>query len=135
MQIEKIIYDTTREIYSVEDKLSIATVFLFCYQYGSDKFAELLYTKNHSLFIEGLNIEFERFKVDFSIKLSDKNINNAFNKTLDAIRKKYDSDGFYKALFKGDQYAISVVQILDAFFDKVSDLDIKKQIAKQLTLF
>ena len=46
MKIEKIIYDTTRGIYSVEDKLSIATIFIFCWKLSSKYFAELLYTDN-----------------------------------------------------------------------------------------
>ena len=43
MKIEQIIYDTTRGLLNVEDKLSIATLFLFCEKIGTKKLAELLY--------------------------------------------------------------------------------------------
>jgi len=35
MKIEQIIYDTTRNVLNIEDKLSIATLFLFCEKIGT----------------------------------------------------------------------------------------------------
>ena len=46
MKIEEIIYDTTRGVLNLEDKLSIATIFLFCEKLGSKKLAELLYCES-----------------------------------------------------------------------------------------
>lgn len=105
MKIENIIYNTTREIYSVEDKLSIATIFIFCYKKDSQLFSELLYSENHEEFINKLSAEYADYNIDLSIRLSDKNVNNSFYKTLEKVREKYDSNGFYKALFEKDSFA------------------------------
>ena len=113
MQIEKIIYDTTREIYSVEDKLSIATLFLFCNKMSSFKMAELLYTDNHESFVESLNAEFAHYDVDFSIAFNNVNVKNSFYKTLEKVREKKDANGFYKALFNEDPFALVVAGIVD----------------------
>jgi len=72
MEIEKIIYDTTREVFNVEDKLKIATIFLFCDRLGSKKFAELLYTEKHEEFVNNLNAEFEKYEIDLKINFANK---------------------------------------------------------------
>ncbi len=112
MKIEKIIYDTTRGIYSVEDKLSIATIFIFCWKLSSKYFAELLYTDNHIIFIEKLSQEFSEAEIDLSIRLHDKNVKDAFYKTLEEVKIKYDSNGFFKALYNQDEYALSIEKII-----------------------
>jgi len=135
MEIEKIIYETTREIYSVEDKLSIATIFIFCYKVSSIKFSELLYTKNHKKFIDNLNEFYKEYEVDFSIRLQDRNIKNCFNKTLEKVIQKYDDNGYYKALFEKDEYALVIEQIINYNFDKIEFKKLVKNINQQLSLF
>ena len=88
MRIEEIIYDTTRGIFNVEDKLSIATIFLFCWKLDEKQFAELLYTENPQQFITELGLEFEKYKIDLSVKLSDRNISEAFNLTRKKVIEK-----------------------------------------------
>jgi hypothetical protein len=127
MKIEPIIYETTRQIYSVEDKLSIATIFLFCYKYDSKLFAELLYAEKHDLFISFLNHEYKEYKVDFSIKLDDKNVRNAFYETIEVVKKKYDKDGYHKALFEKDEFALVVYELTNVKFDQIA---IKKMVKK-----
>lgn len=111
MKIEKIIYDTTRELTSVEDKLGIAVIFLFCYKLEDEKFAELLYTNNHESFLEELERKFKNYDVKLRIDLSNPNIRNSFYKTLEEVKLRYDKDGYYKALFNNDEYAKVVSNI------------------------
>ena len=133
MKIEDIIYQTTREIYSVEDKLSIATIFLFCEKLGSEKLAELIYRKDSENFIKELQFEFKDFEVDFSIKLSDKNINNSFLKTIEMVKEKWDSNGYLKALFEDDPFAIVINEIVNYKFDLIEFKKFSKNI-QQLKL-
>ena len=105
MKIEKIIYETTRELLTVEQKIKIATVFLFCQKLGSKKLSELLYADNHEKFIKDLNIEHKDHEVDFSIDFSDKNIKNSFYKTLEKLKEKWDRNGFLKAVHEKDPFA------------------------------
>ena len=111
MKIEKIIYDTTRELTSVEDKLGIAVIFLVCYKLEDEKFAELLYTNNHESFLEELEMKFKNYDVKLRIDLSNPNIRNSFYKTLEEVKLRYDKDGYYKALFNNDEYAKVVSNI------------------------
>ena len=131
MEIEKIIYDTTREIHSVEDKLSIGAIFIFCYKFSSLKFAKLLYTDDHQGFICGLSEEFLNYGVEFTVRLEDENINNCFHKTLEKVREKHDSNGYYKALFEGDNYAIAVNELTSY---KFSSIEIMKDLKNYQTL-
>ncbi|MDO9554544.1 hypothetical protein [Rhodonellum sp.] len=135
MEIHKIIYDSTREILNVEDKLRIATVFIFCEQIGIEKMSELLYSKNHAKFIEDLNNEYLEYEVDFTVNLNDLNVRNSFFKTLEKVKKKVDSDGFLKALFEGDEYALAICGIVNFKFDKFEFRKITKKIADQLSLW
>lgn len=138
MRIEPIIYDTTRGVFNVEDKLSIATVFLFAWQYGEEDFAELLYTDDPDAYIKGLNDRFKQFDVDFTVRLDDRNVREAFDKTRIAVRDKHDADGFYKALYNRDEFAIAVLDIVSVFcnecpMDAVKEM--RKTMRGQLTLF
>lgn len=136
MEIEKIIYDTTRPVLNLEDKLSIAAVFIFCYKYGSKTFAELLYTHDPEAFVNHLNEEYIHYEVDFTIKFLDKVIKECFYRTLDKVKEKYDSNGYYKALFEGDHFALVIDEITNYNFDKVSFTKaMKNVVVKQLTLF
>ena len=132
MKIEDIIYHTTREIYNVEDKLRIATIFLFCQKLGSEKLAELLYCDCLETFIDNLNEEYIDYDVDFNIRLEDRNVSNSFFKTIDVYKEKNDKDGYLKALFNKDPFAIAIQEIINYRFDKVKMI---KEINKQLTLF
>lgn len=133
MEIENIIYDTTREIYSVEDKLRIATIFLFCNEKDSKLFSELLYTKNHIKFIDSLNSKYQEYEIDFSIRLEDRNVKNSFYKTLEKVKEKYDSDGYYKALYENDPFALVIYDIVNYDFDKVQFKKFTQKIATQLS--
>ena len=108
MQIVKIVYYITRAIGNISNK--IRTIFLFCYN-DSKLFAELLYTKNHKAFIESLNENYKDFEVDFSINLDNENVKEAFLLTVEKVKEKLDSAGYYKALFKGDRYAEVIYEI------------------------
>ena len=57
MDIQAIIYQTTREVFNLDDKLRIATIFLFCEQLGSEKLSRLLYCDDHAKFIQELNYD------------------------------------------------------------------------------
>lgn len=135
MRIEDIIYDTTREVLNVEDKLRIATVFLFCDKLGSEKLSQLLYTKNHASFIEELNNEFSEYEVDFTVNFSNPNIKSAFFKTLERVKEEWDSNGFLKAISEGDEFALVICEIVNYEFDKVNLKELTKQVATQLALF
>lgn len=129
MKIEKIIHDTTREVLNVEDKLSIATIFLFCEKIGALKLAELLYCDGISYFIQGLQKEYKSYEVDFSIRLDNPNVRAAFYKTIEKYKEKNDSDGFLKAIYNQDPFALVICDIVEYNFDKVEF----KKFTQQLT--
>lgn len=133
MKIEKIIYDTTREIFNLEDKLRIATIFLFCEKIGSSKLAELLYTDNYEKFILDISDEYKNYDVDFTINFSNSNIKSAFLKTLEKVKKECDDNGYLKALFNKDEYALVIEGIVNYNFDKVEFKQFTKNIVQQLT--
>lgn len=135
MRIEDIIYETTREVLNVDDKLRIATIFLFCEKLGSEKLSQLLYSRNHSSFIEELNNEYADYEVDFTINFSNSNVKSAFYKTLERVKKKWDANGFLKAISEGDEFALVICEIIDYEFDKVEFNKFTKQIATQLSLW
>lgn len=135
MRIEKIIYETTREVFNVEDKLRIATVFLFCEHLGSKKLSDLIYAKNHASFIEGLNNEYLDYEVDFTINFNNPNVKGAFSKTLEKVKEKWDSNGFLKALSEGDEFALVISEIVNYKFDKSDIEKLIKKIPNQLSLF
>jgi hypothetical protein len=131
MQIEKIIYNTTRNIYNVEDKLSIATIFLFCYNFSSKLFSELLYTDDHGKFIDKINNEFKEYDVNFTIRLNDKNVRICFIQALEKVKKKYDANGYHKALFDKDPFALVIGEMVSYNFDAAKLKKFTKGIAKR----
>ena len=135
MKIEPIIYETTRGIYSVEDKLSIASLILFCWKLGNKRFCELLYTDNHEKFISDLSEEYSKYEIDLSVKLADKQIRNSLIKTIEKVREKEDKDGYLKALYEGDEFALVIDEIVNYNFDKVELKKFTKSVNEQLTLF
>lgn len=135
MRIEDIIYDTTREVLNVEDKLRIATVFLFCDKLGSEKLSQLLYTKNHASFIDELNNEYLEYGVDFTVNFGNPNIRSAFYKTLEKVKEKWDANGFLKAIYEGDEFALVICEIVNYEFDKVEFKKFIKQVKTQMSLW
>ncbi len=135
MKIEPIIYETTRGIYSVEDKLSIASLILFSWKLGSNTFCKLLYTKDYSKFIADLSNEYKDFDIKLDIRLEDKQIKNSLIKTIEKVREKEDKDGYLKALYEGDKFAIVIDEIVNYNFDVMQLKKFTKSINKQLTLF
>ena len=116
---EDIIYNTTRGIYNLEDKLRIAIPFIFCYKMDTRLFAELMYTDNQNKFIEHLNSVYDCYDVDFTINFDDKLIRDCFKKTLLKIKEIYDKNGFYKAVYDKDNYALAVIDIVNRKFNKI----------------
>jgi hypothetical protein len=115
--IEDIIYDTTREVLHLEDKLRIATIFLFCQQQGNERLSQLLYCEDHESFISDISDEYSAYEVDFSINLKDKNVKNAFSKTLKKVKEEWDPSGFLKALHEGDEFAIVIHEMTKGVSD------------------
>ncbi len=120
MKIEDIIYDTTREVFNVDEKLRIGTIFLFCQKLGSEKLSQLLYSENHEDFINNINSEYEQYGVDFSIDFKNLNVKSAFYKTLEKVKEKWDANGFLKALHEGDEYAIAICELIKFPFEKLT---------------
>lgn len=134
-KIESIIYQTTREINSVEDKLRIATVFLFCDFIGSKLLSELLYAENHEKFVERLNVNYSQYEVDFTINFSNLNVKSAFYKTLNKVIEKWDENGFLKAISEKDEFALAILKIVnyDLSLHVPEFADEKTKLYKQLT--
>lgn len=133
--IEDIIYDTTREVLNVEDKLRIATVFLFCNEAGLEKVSQLLYAKDHAAFIESLNDEYLCYDVDFTINFSNPNVKSAFHNTLERIKEQWDANGLLKAISEGDEFALAICEIVNYEFDKEQFKKLQKEVVRQLSLF
>lgn len=132
MEIEKIIYETTREIYSVDDKLRIATIFLFCEKLGNIRLSELLYTNNHEKFILDISDEFKNYDVDFEINFNNPNIKSSFYKTLEKVKLSIDDNGFLKAIYNKDKYALVINDIVNYDFSKVEIKKFTENLCKQL---
>lgn len=134
MKIEQIIYDTTRNLLNLEDKLSITTLFLFCEKLGSKKLAELLYCNCVETFIKDLQKEYELFEVDFTIRINNKNVKDAFYKTVEKYKEKNDSNGFLKAIHEKDPFALVICKIVDYKFDKIEFKKFTNNLSEQLIL-
>ena len=133
MDLHKIIYDTTREVFNLDDKLSIATLIIFCQKIGSIKFAELLYATNHEKFISDLTAEYKHYDVDFTVNLKNTNVKSAFYKTIEKVKTDCDSNGYLKALHEQDPYALVIAGIVNHQFDKLKFTKMKANISRQLT--
>jgi hypothetical protein len=134
--ITNIIYQTTREINNVEDKLRIATIFLFCDKVSSSKFAELLYCNDKEKFVNDLQKEYDHYDVDFYINFSNINVKRAFEKTIEEVIKKEDASGYLKALFEKDPFALVIQEIINYDFSPHEIINFKQRIKEiQLTLF
>lgn len=135
MKIEPIIYETTRGIYNVEDKLSIASLILFSWKLGSKTLCELLYTKDYSGFITNLSNEYKGYEIKLDVRLEDKQIKKSLIKTIEKVKEKYDSDGYLKALYEGDKFALVIDEVVNYNFNKDELKNYAKNANKQLTLF
>lgn len=134
MKIEPIIYETTRGIYSVEDKLSIASLILFSWSLGNKTFCKLLYTDDYRKFIYGLSEQYKTYDIKLDVKIEDKQILNSLIKTIEKVREKYDENGFLKALYEGDEFAIIIDEIVNYNFDAIELKKFTKSVNKQLQL-
>lgn len=134
MKIEPIIYETTRGIYSVEDKLSIASLILFSWKLGSKTFCKLLYTDDYRKFIADLSEEYKSYDINLNVKIEDKQILTSLIRTIEKVREKYDDNGFLKALYEGDEFAIVIDEIVNYNFDAIELKKFTKSVNKQLQL-
>lgn len=132
MEIEKIIYYTTRGLHGIDDKLAIATIIIFTYKWDTELFAELLYCENKQEFINKLNNKFADFQVDFSINLYNKNVKDCFDITIAEVIQKYDKYGFYKAVFEKDEFALVILNILETNFKKINAKEVLYNIKTKL---
>ena len=131
MNIERIIYNTCRNLNNVEDKLGIATIFLFCEKIGQECFAELLFTKDHNSFINKIREDYKAYDIVFNIDLNRPNIKDCFYKTLEEVVKNLNDGGFCKAVYKKDPFALMIINMIKNDFNRfdfkntVSELNIK----------
>ena len=135
MKIEPIIYETTRGIYSIEDKLSIASLILFSWKLGSKTFCKLLYTKDYQKFINDLSNSYEDYDIKLDIRLEDKEIKKSLIRTIEKLREKEDKNGYLKALYEGDKFALVIDEIVNYNFDVIQLKNFTKSVNEQLTLF
>lgn len=49
------------------------------------------------------------------MRLDDRSVREAFDKTRIAVRDKHDADGFYKAIHNRDEFALAVLDIVGVF--------------------
>lgn len=134
MKIEPIIYETTRGIYSVEDKLSIASLILFSWKLGNKTFCELLYTDDYRKFIADLSEEYKSYDINLNVRIEDKEILTSLIRTIEKVREKEDKDGYLKALYEGDEFAIVIDEIVNYNFDAIELKMFTKSVNKQLQL-
>mgnify|MGYP001118836280 CR=1 FL=1 len=135
MKIEPIIYETTRGIYSVEDKLSIASLILFSWKLGNKTFCQLLYTNKLTKFISDLSFKYKDYDINLNVRLEDKQIKNSLIKTIKKVREIEDKNGYLKALYEGDKFAIVIDEIVNYNFDKMQIKDFTKNVNKKLLNF
>lgn len=117
MNIQPILYETTRNLYNLEDKLSIAVLILFSWKLGSKTFSNLLYTKNLKKFIKSLNKEYKDYEVNLDVRINDQGVKDALIKTIDKVRQTEDKDGYLKALFENDEFALVIDDLVNYKFD------------------
>lgn len=116
MKIEKIIYNTTRGLTHVQEKLDIATIVLFSYKYDDKDFAELLYCENKEQFIRNLEAKINLEGIKWNIDFTRSEVRQAFKNTLEEVKKQYDDLGYYKALYEGDGFAKVTYEVSKAFY-------------------
>ena len=75
------------------------------------------------------------FDIKLDIRLEDKQIKNSLIKTIEKVREKEDKNGYLKALYEGDKFALVIDKIVNYNFDKVELKKFTKSVNKQLTLF
>ena len=74
--------------------------------------------------------------VDFTIRLYNRNVSNAFFKTLEKVKETEDSNGFLKALYNKDVFALAICDICNYNFNTEDFFKFNKKIKElQLTLF
>ena len=94
-----------------------------------------MYTKDYSGLIADLSEEYKDYDVKLKIRLEDRQINNALTKTIEKVREKEDADGYLKALYEGDKYAIYIDELVNYNFNNVELKNYTKSVNQQLELF
>lgn len=59
------------------DKLSIASIFIFCEQSDAYDYAELLYGNNPENFIAELNDRYKEYEIDFTVRFEPAELKEA----------------------------------------------------------
>lgn len=124
-KLTRLIYDELRCVADITDKIAISAIVLTA-SYSQYDFADLLYSnQNLDYWVSRTNRFFQNKtpnNIDKSTYIDAINANKAmediFLKFITAIRKAYDKDGLYKALFNKDEYAIATVEIFDVIKSK-----------------
>lgn len=111
--MHNILYHQSRGLTDLTDKLSIASIFIFCEQSDAYDYAELLYGNNPENFIAELNDRYKEYEIDFTVRFERGNVKDAFDSVREAVKKKFDSNGFYKALYERDEFAIVTLELVN----------------------
>ena len=114
-KIEDIIYHTTRGVIGVTDKLDVAVLFLYAFKHSMEALAELMYSKNTQSFIDKHNKILSDYGISLNVNMKDSSIREAVNLTIKDVRKHWDDEGFYKALYDRDPFAIACLEVAEAF--------------------
>ena len=111
MDFHKIIYETTRAL-NVQDKISIASLFIFAQNIDDKIFADLLYSENYEKNITELN---ENYNFYFKINLKNAAVREAIQKTAIKLQKNFDEDKYYLALHNNDPFALAIADIVSIY--------------------
>ena len=114
-KFHKAVYNNLRAIPNMTDKLAITNIFLTAYHDGK-MFADLLYGGNDlQHWLERINDFFGQSigTTDKLLRISTITFNekNCFRDMVEESKKAFDNDGYYKALYGGDEYAIAVYEV------------------------
>ena len=128
----KILYDELRSVLNTTDKIYISNIVLIA-QFDHIEFAELLYSeKDLKYWIEKTNEFFKNALQtdDLLIEmLVDENTNNCFRNLKKALKEYFEFDGYFKALYEKDEYALATWEITKAL-EKNNYNDLLKMIER-----
>ena len=127
-KIEEIINHTGRNLINIDEKVFLASMFIFAYGYSTKEFAEILYS-DYEKYIENIhNRPIFEYLGDIEYLFRKKEFKEAFIETQKKCIEKYDEDNLYKAVLEGDEYALSICGILDIFKPPVQMDDLIKKL-------
>ena len=113
------LYDNLRSIYNVSEKIIISNIILTAY-YNAKVFAELLYGTHDLGYWHGrINAYFqEKLQITDNVlpyvNLGE-NEKNCFKNVVASCRKIFDYNGYYKALYEEDEFAVANYEVCDLF--------------------